>query len=124
MPEEPTDPCPPDAENNTPDAPPARSGPLQRSEKSDAGCLILLGAAFIGVFLFPAALLLGGAPLIVPLITVLLLVILTPFVNPLEGRSVRAKWWGRVVTFLFLAGLFVAFWFWVSRGGEMMKEEY
>ena len=125
MPDESSDPCPPDAENNTPEAPAARPGPLQHSDKADAGCLILLGVTFIGVFLLPAAFLLGGAPLIVPLITCLLLVLVTPFINPLERQSTAAKWWGRVITFLLLAGGVVALWFWVSSGGgEMVRDEY
>ena len=123
MPDDPADACPPDAENNTADAPAPRPAPLQGADKADAGCLILLGVTFIGVFLLPAALLLGGAPVIIPLITCLLLALAAPFLNPLERRSPRAKWWGRIITFLILAGLVVAAWIWLKRTGERMVDD-
>src|SRR5687768_13465055 len=67
MPDDPADPCPPDAENNTPDAPAPRPGPLQHSDKADVGCLIFLGVVFVGVFMLPVVLWMGGGVVIVPL---------------------------------------------------------
>ena len=93
--------------------------PLQQADKPDVGCLIGLFAIFIGVFLFPAILLLGGAPIIVPLILCLLMLVASPWVNPLERRTGPAKWWGRAITFLVMAGMLVAVWYWwLGRGGE------
>jgi hypothetical protein len=112
MPDDPADHCPPDSENNTPEAPAVRPAPLQSTDKADVGCLITLFVMFIGVFLFPAVMFLGGAPLIVPLIVCLLLILVTPFVNPTERRSVSSKWWGRVITFLILAVLILGVWYW------------
>jgi hypothetical protein len=123
MPDDPADPCPPDVENNTPEAPAQRPGPLQHSETADAGCLILLGVAFIGVFLLPAVLLLGGAVVGVAMIAFFLLVIATPFFNPMERAAPRAKWWGRAITFLVLAGILVAAWFWINSLGEQAARD-
>lgn len=123
MPEEPIDQCPPDPENETPGAPVSRPAPLSRVDKADVGCLIFLGIGFVGVFLLPAAFLLGGAPVIVPLITCFLMVLATPFINPLERRSVSAKWWGRVITFSFLAGTIVVLWLWLYRMGDRMPTD-
>jgi hypothetical protein len=110
MPDDPADDCPPDAENNTPDAPAPRPAALQH-DKPDVGCLIALGALFICIFLVPALALLGGAPLLVPVIMMFLLALATPWINPAERMSPRARWTGRVLTFLLLAGLVVAAWF-------------
>ncbi|HEX2749632.1 MAG TPA: hypothetical protein VHM91_16600 [Verrucomicrobiales bacterium] len=114
MPDDPSDHCPPDTENNTTEAPALRPGPLQHADKADTGCLVMLFVMFIGVFLLPAVFLLGGAPIIIPLILCLLMVLATPFVNPMEGRrSNRSVWTGRVVTFLVLAAIVVAAWYWL-----------
>ena len=113
MPDEPSDHCPPDAENNTTEAPALRPGPLQHADKADVGCLVMLFVMFIGVFLLPAVFLLGGAPIIIPLILCLLMVLATPFVNPMEGRSGRSIWIGRVITFLALAAIVVGVWYWL-----------
>ena len=118
--------CPPDGENNTPEAPAPRAAPLAY-EKSDIGCLIALGALFVLVFLLPAALLLGGAPLIVPGIVLFLMVLATPWINPAERMGPKVKWWGRVLTFLLLTGLLVAGYFVLrhyltQRAVEVMQE--
>jgi hypothetical protein len=113
MPDLPSDPDQPDSENNLPEAPAVRPAPLQQqTDKADAGCLVMLFVLFIAVFLFPAVLLLGGAPVIIPLILCLLMVLATPFMNPMERRSGPSKWWGRGITFLVLAGAVVAVWIW------------
>ncbi len=122
MPDDPADACPPDAENNTSEAPPSRLASLQGADKADMGCLIALGALFAGVFLFIPAIWFGG-PLVIVAILFFLLVIVTPFLNPLERRSSKARWWGRVLTFLLLAGLVVAAWFWVSRYTNRMVDD-
>jgi len=109
MPDDPADDCPPDAENNTPEAPAPRPAPLQH-DKADTGCLIALGGFFICLFFVPAVALLGGAPLLVPVILVFLLALATPWINPAERMSPRARWTGRVLTFLLLTGLAAAAW--------------
>ena len=100
--------------------PAPRAQPLQHSEKSDVGCLVLLFLMFVGVFFVPALFLLGGAPLIIPLITILLLGIATPFVNPVERYPGAVKWWGRILSFLFMAGLVVAFILWLRSLGDTL----
>lgn len=122
MPDDPADACPPDAENNTSEAPPSRPAPLQGADKADVGCLIALGALFAGVFLFIPAIWFGG-PFVIAALGVFLLAIATPFLNPLERRSPKAKWWGRVLTFLLLAGLVIGAWFWVSHYTNRMVDE-
>ena len=117
MPDEPADACPPDAENNTAEAPPQRPAPLQHSDKADIGCLIFLGVMLVGVFLVPVAIWFGG-PLVIVVITCLLLALATPVLNPLEKKSVSAKWWGRAITFLVLVALLVVAYFRITRGGE------
>lgn len=72
------------------------------------GCVALIMAGFIGVFLLPAAFLLGGAPIIIPLISLLLVAVITPLINPTEKMSSKARWVGRLTTFLVL-GLGLAF---------------
>ena len=122
MPEEPAADCPPDAENNTPDAPAPRPVPLQHSDKADIGCLIFLGVMLVGVFLFPVAVWFGG-PFVIVVITGLLLVLATPILNPMEKYPGAAKWWGRAITLLVLVALLVAAYFWITRGGETAVEE-
>ncbi len=96
---------------NTP-APPGRD-----DQKSDTGCLIMLFVFFIGVFLFPAFFFLGGAPFIVPLIILFLVAIVSVPLNPLEHQAKKAKWMGRIVTFLILATLLgLAAWHWWFKG--------
>lgn len=87
-------------------------------DRSDRGCLVLLGFAFAAVFFAPVVMLLGGAPVIVPLLVLFLLAILTPMVNPAEGKSGKAKWIGRMVTFAVLAAAMAAL-AWVFFGGLM-----
>ena len=96
------DPSVDDSENNTPDAPPTRAGPLKDRERMDTGCLMLMMVGFVGIFMVPAFFLLGGAPVIIPLIVFFLTALLTPFINPTERMSSRARWTGRVVTFVVL----------------------
>ena len=107
---DPEDPLSADAENNTPDAPPARPVPLQNRERMDFGCLALLMAGFVGIFFLPAIFLLGGAPAIIPLITLLLVAVVTPLINPAERMSPKAKWIGRLATFLGLTALLAGGW--------------
>ena len=66
---DPKDPLSADAENNTPEAPPSRPGLLQDRERMDVGCLFLMVVSFVGIFALPAIFLLGGAPAILPLLT-------------------------------------------------------
>lgn len=112
------DPLPSGDENNTPEAPPSRPAPLQDREKMDVGCLLLLMAAFAGIFCLPALFLLGGAPAILPLLTLLLVALVTPFINPAERMEPRAKWTGRLLTFLGLALLLAAGWYWFFQRAE------
>ena len=109
MPDDPDAACPPDAENNTPDAPAPRPAPLQY-DKADTGCLIGLGMIFFFIFFGVGAVFLGLAPLLVPLLACFLVALATPWINPTERASPKVKWWGRVLTFLFLAGLIVVAW--------------
>jgi len=112
-----------DAENNSPEAPPARPGPLQERERMDTGCLLLLMAGFVVVFFVPAVFLVGGAPAIIPLITLLLVAMVTPLINPTEKMAARAKWTGRLITFLGLALILVAAaWFIFMREGPLLRE--
>ena len=92
-----------DTENNTAEAPPARPAPLVEREKADMGCVALLMAAFVGVFFIPAVFLLGGAPVIIPLITLLLVAVITPVINPTERMAPKARWIGRAATFFGLS---------------------
>ena len=66
---------------------------------------------FVGVFFLPAIFLLGGAPAIIPLITLILVVMVTPFINPAERKPTRARWTGRVITFASLALILLIGWF-------------
>lgn len=119
------DPRPSDAnaENNSREAPPARPGPLQDRERMDTGCLLLMMAGFVGVFFIPAVFLLGGAPAILPLITLLLVAMVTPFINPCEKMSVRVKWTGRFMTFFGLALLLgIAWYLIVMREVPLLRE--
>ena len=89
----------------------------------DTGCLLLLMAGFVGVFFIPAVLLLGGAPAIIPLITLLLVALSTPFINPTEKMSVKARWTGRLITFGGLALLLVVAWYLVfMREVPLLRE--
>jgi hypothetical protein len=112
----------PEAENNTAEAPAARAGPLQNHDKADVGCLIFLGFMLIVVFFIPIAFWFGG-PLVIIVITCLLLVLATPFCNPLENFAPAARWWGRVLTFLAMAGLLVWLWFWLTGEATAPVEE-
>lgn len=116
---------PADSENNTPDAPAIRSAPLQDSrDKSDFGCLLLLAALFVGVFALPAIFLLGGAPLVIPLILVLLISVFTPLINPAERMPSKPKWIGRIIVFLALAALLGACgWWYFSSHPELTVRE-
>jgi len=112
-----------DAENISPQAPPARPGPLQERERMDTGCLVLLMAGFVGVFFIPAIFLLGGAPAIIPLITLLLVALVTPFINPTEKMSSKARWTGRLITFFGIALILVGAWYMVfMREAPLLRE--
>jgi hypothetical protein len=117
--------CPPDAENSTPDAPAPRAAPLQHTDKADAGCLIFLAFLFAGIFLLPAAMIFGGVYVALPSVLTFLLLLATPFFNPMERRSAKEKWWGRAVTFLVLAALVAAAWYAFTHwSGAPPQEEY
>lgn len=105
MPDDTDNACPPDAENNTADAPAPRPAALQH-DKSDIGCMIALGGLLVCVFLLPAAIWFGGI-YVAAVLFVFLLALATPWINPVERMSPGAKWAGRVVTFLFLVALVV-----------------
>lgn len=112
-----------DAENNTPEARPPRPGALQEREKFDTGCLVMLMAGFVGVFFIPAIFLLGGAPAIIPLITLMLIAMGTPFINPTEKMSLKARWIGRSITFSSIAVILVIAWYWTfMREMPMLRE--
>jgi hypothetical protein len=118
MPDDPSDLTSADAENNLPEAPAVRPAPLQ-SDKADKGCLVSLVFLFVGVFLFPAFFFLGGAVFIVPCLLCFLIAMVSPYVNPLENRATSAKWWGRALTFVVMAGAVIAIWYWLFwHGGE------
>lgn len=112
-----------DAENNTPEAPPARPLPLKERERMDTGCLLLMVAGFFGVFMLPAFFLLGGAPVILPLLTLLLVAVLTPFINPVEKWSPKAMWIGRGVTFGVIGLILLVGWYLVfMRAVPVLRE--
>jgi hypothetical protein len=93
----------PDSPNHSP-APADKGTPVH--DTADKGCLLMLFLLLIGVFLFPAIMLLGGSPVIVPIMTAFLLALATPFLNPAERMNDRAKWTGRILTWLGLVLLF------------------
>ena len=112
-----------DAENNSQEAPLPRPGPLKDRDRSDTGCLVLLMLGFVGVFFLPAIFLLGGAPAIIPLITLLLVAMITPIINPTERKPNRAKWTGRLITFFGLALILLAGWFLIfMRDMPLLRE--
>jgi|GEM_PF-4879764 len=76
----------------------------------DVGCLLLMVGGFFVLFALPAFFLLGGAPVIIPLILLLLVALVTPFINPAERQSDKARWIGRGITFFVLAMLLVGGW--------------
>ena len=89
----------------------------------DTGCLLLLMAGFVGVFFLPAVFLLGGAPAIIPLITLLLVAMVTPFINPSEKMSAQAKWTGRLITFFGIALILVGAWYLIfMRDVALLRE--
>jgi hypothetical protein len=112
MPDE-VDPLAAENENNTPDAPPSRMEPLRTSERMDVGCLAMMIGGFIVLFFLPAFFLLGGAPFIIPLLLLFLVACATPFINPTERRPPQAQWTGRILTFLGLALLLLAAWYYI-----------
>ena len=109
MPDE-VDPMAAGNENNTPDAPPARLGPLASGERMDTGCLLLMVGGFFVLFALPTFFLLGGAPVVIPLILLLLVAMVTPLINPTERKADKERWIGRGITFLVLAVLLVGAW--------------
>lgn len=123
MPPEP-DPIPADSENNTPDAPATRPAPLQDPrDKPNIGCILMLMALFLGVFLAPAAVLLGGAPLVIPLLAILIFTVLTPVLNPTERMGGKAKWTGRLLIFALLTALVaIAWWYLMRQVPEPLRE--
>lgn len=94
-----------DGANKPPEAPPPRPAPLQDRERMDTGCLFLMMGGFLMIFILPAFFLLGGAPFIIPVLTLFLLALVTPFINPTEKMADRPRWTGRLVTWLVLAVL-------------------
>ena len=92
----------------TPEAAPPAPAATAVHDKPDVGCLIFLFFGFIGIFLAPAILLLGGAPLILPLMFAFLYALATPFINPAEKMAPGARWKGRIVTWLVLCLLTAA----------------
>lgn len=108
---EPSDPV--DAGHDDRDPPPARPAPLQERERADMGCIIMIMAGFLGIFFVPAIALLGGAPLIIPLLFMLLVALVTPFINPADRMPTKARWIGRILTFVILTLLLVLAWYFV-----------
>ncbi len=89
-----------------PPEPSSLPAPASTSEEpANAGCLALMLLGFAGVFLLPAVFLLGGAALVIPLIFLLLIVVVTPWINPTEKMAPKALWTGRLITFLGLSAL-------------------
>ena len=86
------------------DQPPPPDPSAAPHDKADKGCLLFLFLGLLGVFLAPAILLLGGAPVIVPLLLVFLCTVATPVVNPTERLNPRARWTGRIITWLLMVG--------------------
>jgi hypothetical protein len=111
MPDDPSDRSSPETENNLPEAPALRPAPLQSSDKADKGCLVMLAFLFVGVFLFPAFFFLGGAIFIVPCLLCFLVAMLAPYINPMENRGTSPKWWGRIVSFVVMAGVIITIWY-------------
>ena len=77
----------------------------------DVGCLFLMVGGFVGIFALPAIFLLGGAAAILPLLTLMLVALATPFINPTDRMSGKTRWIGRAVTFLVLSLLVVIAWY-------------
>lgn len=107
MPDDVDRPC---ADESPSEGAPPRLGPLGSRERMDGGCLALMMVGFVVVFAMPAFFLLGGAPLIIPLITLFMLALVSPLLNPAERKSRRARWTGRLVVFLVLASLLGMAW--------------
>ena len=87
---------------DAPESHPAAPAAPAVHDKPDVGCLIFLFFGFVGIFLAPAILLLGGAPLILPLMFAFLYALATPFLNPAEKMAPRSRWKGRIITWLAL----------------------
>ena len=128
MPDEPPSACPPDSENNTPEAPATRPVPLTAPDRADTGCFIGLFGIFVGVFLMIALLARAGAVLIIAVLAAFLLAILTPMINPAERMAEKAKWWGRAITFIVLCALvsggFLYVWYRANRAPVEEAESY
>ena len=117
------DPHAADSENNSPDAPPTRAGPLKDRERMDTGCLLLMMLGFAGIFMVPAFFLLGGAPFIIPLIVMFLAALATPFINPTERMAPQARWTGRIVTFTVIAASLGVGWYYIfMREAPVLRE--
>ncbi len=120
MPDDADRPC---ADESSLEGAPPRRGPLGPRERMDGGCLALMMLGFVGIFAMPAFFLLGGAPLIIPLITLFMLALVTPFLNPAERKSRRARWVGRLVVFLVLALSLGAAWAAIFLGEAPLLRE-
>jgi hypothetical protein len=83
---------------------------------------MLMIGGFFALFALPAFFLLGGAPVIIPLIVLLLVAVVTPFINPAERRSSKARWIGRGVTFVFLALILGALFLYFVRELPALRE--
>lgn len=125
---DPVDPPPAASANDVLPTPPSQSPtpaqPTTTGDKLDVGCLVLLGVSLLGTAAIPAALLLGGAPVIIPGLCLLVIGFFTPLLNPAERMSPGKRWAGRGVVFCVLCGLLLAgAWYLLLREGSDMRIE-
>jgi quinol-cytochrome oxidoreductase complex cytochrome b subunit len=87
-------------------------------DQADRGCMIFIMAFVLALPFIIAGFFLGGAILIMPLLVAFLMAIATPWVNPTEKKSPRAKWIGRGATWLLLVALLTTGYLVWSHAGD------
>lgn len=92
-------------------------------DRADHGCFVGVMLIMVAVFVGPTLLVLGAASLIPVILTVLLITVATPWINPAERASRKAKWIGRAITFCVLAGLTLAAIYAVKYGGFLQVRD-
>lgn len=109
----------------SPSVPDAAPSPPPFSDKADTGCLVLLGVAFLGIFLLPAVVMLGGAPVVIPALFILLAAVLTLILNPVKRSRPRARRIAHALIFFLLCAVAgaVALFLWRELGGPAVLRE-